>query len=170
MSDNENKDVNCDSDCSSCGDDKVAGDGGCGSGGGDVHKQADLKTLVFVLVLILAGAVAAHSLFGTDKDAVACGADGSACGSGQVDGCSFEAATVSGGCPVGGESFEDGSACSSKQIEACSLESNVSLSCPISEKLDANIDGLVKQCSIADGDDVKKGSCCPGDGAVKDAK
>ena len=146
MSDNEINDVNCDSDCGSCGDgnDKVDAAGGCGAGGGDGHKQADLKTLIFVLVLILAGAVAAHSLIGRGKDAGACGADGSACDSKQVEGCSS----------------------ADKADEAGSV------GCPVSGEPEASEDSSIKQCSITAGDDVVKDSetekaksaCCPGHG------
>ncbi|MBW8034719.1 MAG: hypothetical protein FVQ79_03455 [Planctomycetes bacterium] len=117
MSDNDINDVNCGSDCGSCGGEDNVNNSGGGDGddspccdSGNSHKQADLKMLVFVLVLILAGAVAAHSIFNKDKNAGACGPGGCPSGSEQVEGSlsSDSADTLSGSCPISGKSSAGG--------------------------------------------------------------
>ena len=156
MSENEINDVNSCDDCGSCdGGDNVNNSGG-GDGGdspccdsGNSHKQADLKMLVFVLVLILAGAVAAHSLLNKDKDAGACGPGG----------CSSESEQV-GSCPSTG-----------------AADQMPSGTCPISGKSSAGEDASIKQCSTTV-DDVEKvfesgktaSPCCPVSEAVKETK
>lgn len=99
MSDNDVNDSNCDKqECSSCCDGgSDAKESCCGSG--NSHKQQDLKTLIFVLVLILAGAVAAHSIMNKGKSGSGCGPGG--CRSGQVQ----DGAPV-GCCPSGEKSEE----------------------------------------------------------------
>jgi hypothetical protein len=101
MSDNDVNDLNSDGqECSSC--DGGGGDGAdkpcCGSG--NSHKQQDLKTLIFVLVLILAGAVAAHSIMKKDK-----GESGCCPVSGQVEEGVANDDAVAGGC-TGGKTEE----------------------------------------------------------------
>ena len=156
MSDNDINDANCGSDCGSCGgDDKVHSSGGdcCGGdsgGGGHSHEQADLKMLVFVLVLILAGAVAAHSIFNKDKNAAACGPGGCPSGSEQVEGSPSMGAA--GQVPVG--------------------------ICPISGKSSAGEGASIEKCPVTAGDDVEKvfesekaaSPCCPVSGDVKENK
>jgi len=109
MSDNDINDANCGSDCGSCGGD----DSPC-CDSGNSHKQADLKMLVFVLVLILAGAVAAHSIFNEGKKAGPCGPSG--CPStGTVD------QTSLGGCPVTGGDVEKVFEGEDASIEKCPM-------------------------------------------------
>lgn len=170
MSENDINDVNCGSDCGSCGggDNVNSGGGGGGDDGpccdsGNSHKQADLKMLVFVLVLILAGAVAAHSIFNNDKDAGACGPGGCPSGSEQVEGCSSSTDTAdempSGGCPISAMPSADESTCGSEQAAGCSSAATAgempSGGCSMSGKLDAGEGASVKQCSMTSGDEVK---------------
>lgn len=111
MGNNDVNDLNSDrQDCTSCEGGNNAEEPCCGSG--NSHKQQDLKTLIFVLVLILAGAVAAHSIMNKDGDKSACGIASSTCGSDQVESgtCTPDAAkegltddAAAGGCPVTGK-------------------------------------------------------------------
>lgn len=132
MSDNDVNDVNdLNSDgqeCSSCdgggGDD--ADEPCCGSG--NSHKQADLKMLVFVLVLILAGAVAAHSIMNKDKG-------GSVCGSGQV-----EEGAPGGCCPADDKADADAA------VAAPTPEDGAAGGCPFSGKTKVPDDAAAGGC------------------------
>ena len=115
MSDNDINDVNDSNrdgqECGSCGGGGGDADGSC-CGSGNSHKQQDLKTLIFVLVLILAGAVVAHSIINKGKAKPGCGMGDSNCEFRQVEGgCGLKATeeglaeedAAAGGCPFGDE-------------------------------------------------------------------
>lgn len=161
MSENDINDVDSCGDCGSCddGNDKVNSSGADCCGGDDgnhghSHKQADLKTLIFVLVLILAGAVAAHSLLNKNKNVGACGADRDACGVDR-DACSLiQAEDCSFASPSGTKTSGGSSCCpASKNNSLPAVMEAKPSCCPASKKPAASI----KQCPTT----VGETSCDP---------
>jgi hypothetical protein len=96
---------------SGCGCDSSSGDDTCCSPGGG---KSNLRTALFVVVLVLAGGVAAHSVLTNGGKTSPCGTGGPICGMEQANDADVKAA----GCPTGKTNGDCEKACLSEK-KAC---------------------------------------------------